>query len=564
MKRILLTSTGILLCAIMVLGATRSKKRDVESNISIFSSIVKELQTNYVDSIDMDNIVKAGIDAMLFKLDPYTEYFPLKEQQEFRSVNAGEYAGIGSYIMERDGAVWISGPQEGSPASKAGLRAGDKILAIDGTDVKGMNHSKVSDMLKGARGTDVRVKVWRPYVTDSIVELSITRDKIQIPAVPYYGVVKGNLGYIQLSQFSEKSADEVKAALHDLTENNKISGLVLDLRNNGGGYLESAVKILGYFLPKGTEVLRTRGKGVLDEKVYKTSSRPIAPDLPLVVLTDGATASASEITAGALQDLDRAVILGTRTFGKGLVQSTFGLPYDGMVKITTAKYYIPSGRLIQAIDYSHRNADGSVQRIADSLTHEFTTSRGRTVRDGGGITPDITVEYPDISRITYNVVSDHWAFDFANKYAATHPTLPPIDEFKMTDSIYADFKAFIDPDKFNYDKVCDLAVEQLRKLATIEGYMNDSLDSQITRLQSMMRHPLDKDLDTHREAITPYLEREIASRYYFQRGEIQNALRHDPALDEAAALLNDQKRYALLLTPEGASTTSKATTDEKK
>ena len=548
-KNILLSAAAALIAAAPASSATRSKKSDINANINIFTSVVKELQSNYVDTIDMEATVRTGIDAMLYKLDPYTEYFPRQEQQEFRNINAGEYGGIGSYIMERDSAVYISGPQEGAPAALCGLRWGDKILMIDTVDVKGLGHSKVSEMLKGPRGTRVKVKVQRPFVQDSILTFDIKRDRITIPAVGYYTELPGGIGYIMLSQYSEKSDAEVRSALLDLVNNHRIKGLILDLRDNGGGYLESAVKILGYFLPKGTEVLRTRGRGILNEKVYKTTSKPIAPNLPLVVLTDGGTASASEITAGALQDLDRAVIIGSRSFGKGLVQSTFSLPYDGMVKITTAKYYIPSGRLIQAIDYSHRNADGSAQRIADSLTTEFRTANGRIVRDGGGITPHIAIELPEVSRLTYNVVTDNWIFDYANRFAATTPSIPSPDDFVVTDSIYDDFKSFIDPAKLDYDKVSKTMMEQMRKVATVEGYMTDSLEQQFKIIEQMMSHSLDKDLDTHRAAIQPYLERDIVERYYYQKGAIAKALHGDKTVEEAVAVLTDPKRYSELLKP---------------
>ena len=487
---------------------------------------------------------------MLSQLDPYTEYMPRKVQEEFRSLNSGEYAGIGSYIMARNGNVYISGPHKGSPADRAGLRSGDLIMQVDTATVLGMTTEQVSNRLKGQRGTTVKVTVKRPYVQDSIIAVEMVRDKIQIPSVPYSGLVAPRIGYIQLTQFSEKSADEVLDALNTLVNDDKINGLVLDLRDNGGGILENAVRILGYFLPKGTEVLRTRGKGVMDERVYKTTVKPVAPNLPLVVLTDGGTASASEITAGALQDLDRAVIMGDRSYGKGLVQTTREVPYEGLLKVTIARYYIPSGRLIQAIDYSHRNPDGTVARIPDSLTNVFTTAGGRTVRDGGGITPDIKVQYPEISRITYNVVRDNWAFDFANKYAATHPSIPPVGEFVITDSIYNDFKASIDPAKFNYDKVCETILTNLREAAKIEGYMTDSLSAQLDVLEGMMKHPLDKDLDTHRKSIEPYLEREIANRYYYQAGEVQSFLRHDAAVDSAVNLLQDQARYKSILSPK--------------
>lgn len=556
MKKLLYIFVFIAFASLLATAATRSKKADIAKGVDIFSAVMKEVQTYYVDTVDVEKSVNTAIAAMLDQLDPYTEYIPQSAQEDFKSMTSGEYAGIGSYIMQRGGNVYISGPYEGSPAQKAGLRPGDLIVAIDGDTVLGFTHDKVSERLKGKPGTDVRVSVKRPYVADSMVNVVITREKISIPSVPYYGI-KDNVGYIMLSQYTEKSPDEIKEALESFKKHPGLKGVVLDLRDNGGGYLESAVKILGYFLPKGTEVLRTRGKGLLDEKVYKTTQSPIMPNTPLVVLIDGGTASAAEITAGALQDLDRAVILGSRSFGKGLVQTTRDLPHDGLLKVTMARYYIPSGRLVQAIDYSHRNPDGTVARIPDSLTNVYATAHGREVRDGGGITPDQKVIYPEISRITYNVVSDNWAFDYANKYAATHPALPAPANFVMTDSIYADFKKSIDPARFNYDKVCEQIVDRLREAAKVEGYMNDSLAKQLDVVASMMKHPLDHDLDTHREAITPYLEREIVSRYYFRRGEIESSLRHDPGFKQAVELLSDPQKMATLLAPPTAKTKKK-------
>lgn len=557
MKKIILTLSALLTLGATTMAETRSDKSDVASNIAVFSSIIKQLQTQYVDSIDIDEVVKSGIDAMLFKLDPYTEYFDESEQKDFRDRNAGEYAGIGSYIMERDGYVWLSGPNVDSPAAKAGLRTGDKILRIDGEDMAGKTTEQVSAKLRGSIGSKVTVDVMRPYTTDSLLTLVVERDKIQIPAVPYFGVIGNNIGYIQLSQYSEPSANEVRDALQSLMRNNNIKGLVLDLRGNGGGYLESAVKILGLFLPKGTEVLRTRGRNLLDERIYKTTEKPIAPNLPLVVLTDGTTASASEITAGAIQDLDRGVVVGMRTYGKGLVQSPYGLPFNGMIKITTAKYYIPSGRLIQAIDYSHRAADGSATRIADSLTNVFTTAAGRTVRDGGGITPDVKVEYPEVNRITYNIVVDHWAFDFANKYRAEHPDVPQLADIVADDSLYSQFKSFIDPTRFNYDKVCETAMSALRELAKNEGYLTEEVDSQLTRLDGMMKHSLSHDLDTHRQAIAPYLEQEIAERYYYTPGRVKVSLRNDKMVSEALDILDNPERYAAILRPQKEDNTQK-------
>lgn len=549
MKKIFLAAMVGLLSILSTVATVRSEKADIASNISTFSAIVKQLQTNYVDSFDMNSVVKTGISAMLSKLDPYTVYFDSKEQEDFMASNTGEYAGIGSYITQRDGYVLISGPREGSPAAKAGLKTGDKILTVDGVDMKGKTTEAVSEKLRGTVGSTAKIEICRPWVADSLLTINVVREKIFMPAVPYYGVIADDLGYIELTQFTEKSADEVKAALVDLVENHAIKGLILDLRDNGGGYLESAIKILGYFLPKGTEVLRTRGKGRLDEQTFKTTSKPIAPNLPLVVLIDGASASASEITAGALQDLDRAVIVGARSFGKGLVQSTFGLPYDGLLKITTAKYYIPSGRLIQAIDYSNRNADGSASRVADSLTNEFTTAGGRIVRDGGGITPDIKMTYPEFSRATYNAVADNWVFDFANKYASEHPQAPALDEKFVTDSVYADFKKFIDPERFEYDKVCEIALTELRKIAKIEGYLSDEVEAQIKVLEGLMKHTLDADLDKSRPDIEKYLEQEIAQRYYYDRGRSYMRVRKDVMVDEAINVLHLQQRYSEILQP---------------
>lgn len=558
MKKLFYAVAALIAASLIAHAETRSPKGDIKANLAIFNAVVKEVQSNYVDSIDMEDVVETAIAAMLNKFDPYTEYMPRKVQEDFKVLNSGEYGGIGSYIMQRDGNVYISGPHKGSPADKAGLRSGDLIMSVDTVTVLGMTSDKVSERLKGPRGTTVKVKVKRPYVgADSILTFDIVREKIQIPAVSYSGMLPGEIGYIQLSQFSEKSAEEVEDALKSMLATGKLKGLVLDLRDNGGGFLESAVKILGYFLPKGTEVLRTRGKGVMDERVYKTAGKPIAPDLPLVVLIDDGTASASEITSGALQDLDRAVIMGSRSFGKGLVQTTRSIPYDGLLKVTVARYYIPSGRLIQEIDYSHRNPDGTVARIPDSLTNVFTTAAGREVRDGGGITPDVKVTYPDITRVTYNAVRDNWVFDYANRYRATHDHIAPAAEFVVDDSIYADFKRFIDPAKFNHDNVGKAILDRLSEVATVEGYMSDSLKNQIAVVEGMLQRPLDQDLDANRKAIVPYLEREIANRYYYREGEAQSFLRHDVAIDSALSLLKDSDRYKALLAPKSRKSTKK-------
>lgn len=546
MKKLTILVTALIVMSILTSAATRSKKSEISRNLDIFNALYKELQTFYVDSIDAEKSIDIAIGAMLNDIDPYTEYIPAKAQESFRSMTTGEYGGIGSYIMERNGNTYISEPYEGSPANLAGLRPGDRIIMIDADSTVGWSSSKVSDKLKGQQGTTVKVTVNRPWVKDSILSFDIVRRKIQIPSVPYWGIIKGDIGYISLNSFTEKSYNEVRDALQELIKNKGAKSIVLDLRGNGGGLLESAVQILGLFLPKGTPVLTTKGKGALTEKTYKTTVTPVDTKIPLAVLIDGSTASSAEIVSGALQDLDRAVIVGNRSFGKGLVQSTRQLPYDGMLKVTIAKYYIPSGRLIQAIDYSHRNPDGSVARIPDSLTNVFKTAHGREVRDGGGITPDIKVEYPDVTRLTFNVVRDHWAFDFANKYFAENPTIASPEEFVIDDTIYTRFKNFIDPSRFNYDKVCETALDQLKQIATTEGYMNDSVKAQFDVLSSLLKHNLDKDLDTNREAITPYLAGEIINRYYYNRGGIIYNLRDDATIDSAATVLTTPKYKEIL------------------
>ena len=531
------------------LAATRSDKAEIARNLDIFNSLYKELQVFYVDTIDAEKSINTAISAMLNDIDPYTEYISAKSQDDFATMTSGEYGGIGSYIIERDGHVYISEPYEGSPAQEAGLRAGDRILMIDTTRVDGWKSAQVSERLKGQAGTTFRVKVQRPYVEDSIQTFDITRRKIQMPAVPYHAVVKDNIGYIYLTSFTDKAAKEVRDALVELKKDPRVKSIVLDLRGNGGGLLEAAVKIVSYFVPKNTEVLRTRGKSLLNEKIYKTTSAPIDTEIPLAVFIDGGSASAAEIVAGALQDLDRAVVIGARSFGKGLVQSTRPLPYDGMLKVTVAKYYIPSGRLIQAIDYSHRNPDGSVARIPDSLTNVYKTVHGREVRDGGGITPDVAITYPQANRLTYNIFRDNWAFDYATRYAATHPTIPPAEEFTITDEIFTDFKQSIDPARFQYDRVCEKSLGSLREIVKTEGYMNDSVEAQFAVLEGMLKHNLDHDLNINRKAIEEILAPEIIKRYYYQRGEIIENLKHDETLDRAAEILNDRQRYNSLLSP---------------
>ncbi len=529
-------------------AANTTDEAAVARNLDTFNTLFKDLITYYVDSIDADKSMKIAIDAMLSDLDPYTEYMPASDQDDIRLLTTGEYGGIGAIIMQMGDSVAINEPYEGSPSARVGLMPGDIIVKIDNDTTAGWNTEQVSSHLKGQANTRLSVTVRRPYV--GLKRFDFMREKIFIKSVPYYGVARDSIGYIAITSFSESTPEEVRNALTALLKDPRVKAIALDLRGNGGGLLESAVQVVGNFVPKGTLVLQRRGKEKQDEKTYKTTQDPIARDIPLMVFVDGGTASASEITAGSLQDLDRAVIIGSRSFGKGLVQETHQMPYNGLLKVTTAKYYIPSGRLIQAIDYSHRNVDGTVNRIPDSLTTVFHTAHGREVRDGGGITPDIKVTYPEMTRLYYNIVRDNWAFNFATKYAHENPAIASPENFEVTDSIYANFKRFIDPDKFKYDKVCEDRLADLEKIAEAEGYMNDSIREQFKVMAKLLKHDLGKDLDTHREEISQILAMEILKRYYYQEGPIINSLKTDECVDEAVKLIAKLDDYYKILNIE--------------
>lgn len=546
-------SMGIVLALALCVGrvsavqAGKSDRRDFEvsRNLDIFNSLFKELNLFYVDTIDAEKAINDGVNAMLARLDPYTEYIPEKEKDDFFLSTTGEYAGIGSLIMERDKAVYISEPYEGMPAQLAGLRPGDKIVMIDNDSVTGWKSAAVSERLKGPANTKLKVTVERPGV-EGTLSFELTRKKIQIPAVPYYGVVCDSVGYIYLSSFTDSASDEVKRALQELKRQG-ISSLVLDLRGNGGGILEEAVQLVNLFVPKGEEVLSTRGRNKKMDKIYKTTQEPVDEHIPLAVLIDGGTASSSEIVAGSLQDLDRAVIIGSRSFGKGLVQSTRPLPYNGMLKVTIARYYIPSGRLIQAIDYSHRNPDGSVARIPDSLTHEFKTAHGRIVRDGGGIKPDIETTVERRGNISYYLMKDFYFFDYATQFAARHDSIAPARDFVLPDSVYNDFKAYVKSKNFKYDKQSERILDDLKEVAKFEGYFDENTQKQFEALAASLNHDLDRDLETFRDEIAQLLSIEIVKRYYYQKGEIIESIKNDKDLEEACGILNDEARYAKIL-----------------
>ena len=554
MKKILIVIASCLLIIISS-GAkssiTRSSKADISRNLQIFNAIYKELQTQYVDTIDADATMQTAIRAMLSTIDPYTEYYPADNQDEITSISAGQYAGIGSVIMKRDNEVIIHRPQWDTPSRRAGVRHGDVILAVDDWTVPAdADVSEVSKRLRGQAGTHVKVYVRRPYAEDSLLSFDIVRGAIKVDPMPWYGMLAYSIGFIRLTTFNENSAEAVRDAVLSLKTHPGLKGIILDLRDNGGGLLESAVQIVGNFVDKGTEIVRTKYSDSTNVKIYRTPKKPIDTKIPLAVLINDGTASAAEIVSGSLQDLDRAVVIGQRSFGKGLVQNTRPIPYDGLFKVTVARYYIPSGRLIQAIDYSHRDENGRVTRIPDSLTNVFHTRLGREVRDGGGITPDIKVDVLEGNRLLYNIVGDFWSFDFANRYASLHDSasVGGPDEFEISDTIFDEFKKFIDPNKFKYDRLCENGIKYLREAAESEGYMNDSVAAEFRRLESMLKHDLNHDLDHNRKAITEILSSEIADRYYSDADLTRMSVsRGDAEVDSAKAVLSDRARYKSIL-----------------
>lgn len=535
---------GVALCWSFKSGDSRTFQ--VAKNLDIFNSIVKELEMFYVDTINPDKTIREGIDAMLYSLDPYTIYYPEDDQDELEQMLKNSYGGIGSIItwnakLKRS---MIAEPYEGMPAATSGLKAGDVLLEIDGQDLLGKNNQEVSEMLRGQVGTSFKLKVQRPG-TEKPLELTIARRSIQLPIIPYYNVLDGNVGYINLSTFSGNPSKEFKRAFQELKKQG-ITSLIIDLRNNGGGLLEEAIEIANFFVPRGKTLVTTKGKTPQAGGTYKTLREPLDLDIPLAVLVNSGTASSSEILAGSLQDLDRAVIVGNRTFGKGLVQTTRPLPYGGAIKLTTSKYYIPSGRCVQAIDYKLRNEDGSVGRIPDSLTTVFHTVAGREVRDGGGVTPDIAVKQEKLPNILYYLVNDNLIFDYATDYCLKHRTIPSAEEFSLTDSDYADFKEMVKKADFKYDQQTEKLLKSLKEMADFEGYLTDA-SQEFDALEKKLSHNLDRDLDHFAKEIKGMIAIEIVKRYYYQRGAIIEQLKDDDDLREAVKVLKNPEQYNTLL-----------------
>lgn len=550
MKKFLNRQNGIIavivLIAVAFFGFKKGDDRNfqIAKNLDIFNAIVKELDMFYVDTIDPNKTIREGIDNMLYSLDPYTVYYPENDQDELEMMVKGSYGGIGSLIRYNPKLQYtvIAEPYEGMPAAESRLKAGDILLEIDGKDLK--NNSDVSTLLRGQVGTSFKLKVQRPGVKEPL-EFTIVRRSIQMPTIPYYGIMEGQVGYINLSSFSGTPSKDFKNAFLDLKKQGATS-LVIDLRNNGGGLLDQAVEIVNFFVPRGKTIVTTKGKIKQASNTYKTLREPLDTDIPIAVLVNSGTASSSEILSGSLQDLDRAVIVGNRTYGKGLVQVPRSLPYGGNLKITTSKYYIPSGRCVQAIDYAHRNEDGSVARIPDSLTTVFHTAAGREVRDGGGVSPDVEVKQERLPNILYYLVRDNLIFDYATDFCLKHPVIASAEKFELTDADYTDFKNKVKGADFKYDQQSEKILKTLKEAAEFEGYMKEA-SAEFKALENKLTHNLDRDLDYFSKDIKEMIAEEIIKRYYYQRGAIIQQLKGDNELDEAVKILTNPERYQQIL-----------------
>ncbi len=530
-----------------VAATTDRRNFEIVKNLDIFYSLFRELNSYYVDETDPEKLIKTGIDAMLETLDPYTTFIPEEEMDDFRFMTTGEYAGIGALITKRGDYVVISEPYEGMPAQEAGLKAGDQILKIDGISMEKVETPDVSEKLKGAAGTEVKVLVQRPGI-DEELEITIQRRVIQINPVPYYGMINENTGIIILNNFTQNASREVEKAYNDLKKNENMSHLVLDLRGNPGGLMDESVKIANLFLPRSSEVVSTRGKVSQWDKTYRAPREPIDTIMPLAVLISRGSASASEIVAGALQDHDRAIILGQRSFGKGLVQTTRSLAYNSSLKVTTAKYYIPSGRCIQAVDYAKRNEDGSVAMIPDSLMKEFQTKGGRVVLDGGGISPDVTIEPEKFSNITIALMMQQTIFDFATKYAATTPSIASPGNFEISEELYNDFTAYVDGlEDFKYDSESNNLFQKLKEAAEKEAYYELGEEA-FTDLEEVLKPNVSRSLTVAKDQISELLAMELVRRYYYQKGAILYNLRFDEEIDTAVETLGNAAEYHGMLT----------------
>ncbi len=518
---------------------------EIMKNLDIYSNLIKELNQDYVDQINPGSLTETGIDAMLESLDPYTNFIPESEVEDYKFITTGQYGGIGALIHQQGEYVVISEPYEGSPALKAGLKAGDRILEINGQNARNKTYDEVSSFLKGQAGTTINLLIRRDGVAEPFMK-TITREIIKIDNIPYYGLVDNNIGYIKLTGFTQNAGKEVKQAFLSLKEKNELKGIIIDIRGNGGGLLNEAVDISNIFVERNQEIVSTRGKKPDKNRIHMTLEPPVDLTIPVVVMVDNQSASASEILAGAMQDLDRGVIIGQKTFGKGLVQNVVPLSYNAQLKITVAKYYIPSGRCIQAIDYSHKTKDGTFGHIPDSLIRSFKTKHGRTVFDAGGISPDLRTKARRFSNIAMTLYNRFLIFDYATQFALQNPEIPPAGEFEITDSIYKSFITFLSGKKYEYTTRSEQALERLKKASEQENYFS-AIKQEYDHLKSRMEEDKKADLDKYQDQIRDLLKMEIISRYYFQKGKVQSALKHDPDVALAVSTLRDPERYNSIL-----------------
>lgn len=527
-KKICVVAAALFLAA-SPFASAQSKNFTLAKWVEVYNSILKELNRSYVDSLEVGRIQRTAIDAMLSSLDPYTQYVPEEEQENFQMMLTNTYGGIGAIIYKPDvnGNVIINEPYEGSPAARNGIRCGDEVEAIDGVSTHGLTSQESSDRMRGKPGTTVVLTVKK--LRGQTVDIPVVRERISLPSVEYVGMLNENDGYILLEKFTEGVGQDIRDAYHKL-KGQGMKRLVLDLRGNGGGLMHEAVNIVSLFVPRGSVVVTSKGRDAAEERVYKTTTDPVDQEIPIVVLVDSGSASASEIVSGALQDYDRATIVGTRTYGKGLVQSIRPLPYDGQLKVTTAKYYTPSGRCVQAIDYSHRNEDGSVGFIPDSLTHEFTTAHGRKVRDGGGITPDFEVKAHRYSRLTYSLVLGGIVEQYALKYVQEHESIPAVEDFHFDE--YEDFVAFASTKEFDYRSSARALFDQMKKTLEEDG-LTEAVSSELSALEKSLDMDKPTFLRLKKDEVIPFIEEEIVVRYYFQEAGIRIRIRYDSQLADA-------------------------------
>ena len=544
-KTVLFTKALLFLLLISITATAQNNNFEISKNLDIYTTLFKELNKNYVDDINPGELMETGIEAMLESLDPYTIFIPESKIEDVKFITTGEYGGIGSQIQQRKEYVIISEPYENSPAHKAGLIAGDKILMVNNKSAKDKSTKDVSEVLKGQAGTELTITVERKGV-EKPLKIKLIRENIKIDNIPYYGMLDKNIGYIKLIGFTKNAGTEVKNAFLDLKNNNELKGIIIDIRGNGGGLLNEAVRISNIFVEKGNLIVSTKGKLQNKNKNYQTSFTPIDKNIPVAIMVNQRSASASEIVAGSLQDLDRAIIIGQRTFGKGLVQNVIPISYNSQAKITIAKYYIPSGRCIQKIDYSHKNNNGDFGKIPDSLITEFKTKNGRPVFDGKGINPDIILDEIKFSNITASLFVNHHIFDFATKFNLNTPSIPEAKDFFITDKIFEDFKNYISDKKYEYTSKSEKALENLKKFAKKENYF-DAIMQEYKTLEEKMKHDKKADILKHQEEIKDMLRMEIVSRYYYQKGQVISSMKNDPEIRSAIEILVDSEKYNSIL-----------------